>query len=73
MDDLEDISLPSREELVVGPRGQGTYFGGGGVLVGQARPSLRHSSDGVGFGAGGGYNSGHAGDGYPGAVFIKID
>lgn len=69
----QNIPLPRRAELVAGAGGpgySGEGGGGGGVIINGQKPSRRNTVDGEGYGAGGGeWNS----DGYPGAVFIKVD
>ena len=69
----QNIPLPRRPELVAGAGGVGDSNdggGGGGVIIKGQKPSRRRNIDGEGYGAGGGEKNS---DGYPGAVFIKVD
>ena len=69
----EYIVLPCRAELFPGAGGDGDPAeggGGGGVIIKGQKPTRRMTIDGEGYGAGGGEKNS---DGYPGAVFIKID
>ena len=73
MSNGQNIPLPSWPDLSPGTGGSpsnGEGGGGGGVVIQRRKPTRRHSIDGEGFGAGGGeWNS----EGYPGAVFIKVN
>jgi len=73
MNNGQNIPLPRIAELVAGAGGPSVSNeggGGGGVIINGQKPSRRHNGDGEGYGAGGGeWNS----DGYPGAVFIKVE
>ena len=76
MDNGQNIALPRRAELaglLAGTGGVGDSAdggGGGGVIIKGQKPSRRNTIDGEGYGAGGGEKNNN---GYPGAVFIKVD